>query len=150
MATYDIHFQLVPEAEQVSANGRVFTFGFASAKGVKGPQKLVNRWLKCLFTLKGTDLLDDAYGTGFPEIIGSNVDRQQDFVDAMTLFIDDCNGQIIAFDLAQFPPDDERLGSATLTSIVPRGVDGYDVYVTLKNVAGELLTVLIPTGDRRS
>lgn len=150
MATYDIHFQLIPNADQVSANGRVFTFGFTSAVGVKGPQKLINRWMKCLFTLKGTDLLDDTYGTGFPEIIGSNVNRQQDFVDAMTLFIDDCNAQLIAFDLAQFPPDNERLGSAVLTSVVPRGADGYDVYVTIKNVAGELLTAMIPTGSIRS
>ena len=150
MATYDIHFQIVPEAEQVASNGRLFTFGFTSAVGVKGPQKLINRWMKCLFTLKGTDLLDKAYGTGFHEIIGSNISRQQDFIDAMTLFIDDCNSQIIAFDLAQFPPDNERLGSAILTSVVPRGADGYDVYVAIKNVAGELLTALIPTGSTRS
>jgi hypothetical protein len=145
MATYDIHFQLVPQAEQVYANGRVYTFGYESAVGVKGPQKLINRWLKCLFTLKGSDLLNRAYGTGFPEIIGSNISRRQDFIDAMSLFIDDCNEQIRAFDLAQFPPDDERLASAVLTSVVPRGADGYDVYVTLKNVAGALLTVQVPT-----
>lgn len=146
MATYDIHFQTAPEEEQIYANGRVFTFGYASAIGVKGPQKLINRWLKCLFTLKGSDLLDKAYGTGFPEIIGSNISRRQDFVDAMSLFIDDCNEQIRNFDLAQFPPEDERLSSAVLTSVVSRGADGYDVYVTLKNVAGALLTVQVPTG----
>jgi len=150
MATYDMHFQLVPSEEQVSANGRVFTFGFTSAVGVKGPQKLINRWMKCLFTLKGTDLLDKAYGTGFPEIIGSNVSRLSDFTDAMTLFIDDCNSQIKAFDLAQFPPDDERLDTAIITSIVPRGADGYDTYVSIKNVAGTVLTALVPTGPTRS
>lgn len=150
MATYDVHFQLVPSEEQLSANGRVFTFGYASSVGVKGPQKLVNRWLKCLFTLKGSDLLDRGYGTGFPEIIGSNISRMQDFVDAMSLFVDDCNEQIQAFDLAQFPPDDERLASAVLSNVVPRGDDGYDVYVTLKNVAGTLLTVQVPTGTTRT
>lgn len=150
MATYDVHFQMVPGAEQVAANGRVFTFGYASAVGVKGPQKLVNRWMKCFFTLKGSDLLNKAYGTGFPEIIGSNISRRQDFVDAISLFIDDCNEQIRAFDLAQFPPEDERLASAVLTSVVPRGADGYDVYVTLKNVAGTLLTVQVPTGTTRT
>lgn len=149
MATYDVHFQLVPSEEQVAANGRVFTFGFTSAVGVKGPQKLINRWMKCLFTLKGSDLLNQAYGTGFPEIIGSNVSRRQDFIDAMTLFIDDCNDQIKNFDLAQFPPDDERLASAELASVVPRGADGYDVYVTIKNVAGTLLTAMVPTGAFR-
>jgi hypothetical protein len=150
MATYDIHFQIVPEEEQVTANGRVFTFGYASAVGVKGAQKLVNRWLKCFCTLKGTDLLDVTYGTGFPDILGSNVSRQQDFTDAMVLFVNDCNKQIIAFDLAQFPPDDERLASAVLTNVTPRGADGYDVYVTLKNIAGTLLTVQVPTGTTRT
>lgn len=144
--SYDVHFQQVPAAEQETSSGRVFTFGYASAVGVKGPQKLINRWLKCLFTLKGSDLLDKAYGTGFPELIGSNISRRQDFVDAMALFIDDCNEQIRAFDLTQFPPEEERLASATLTSVVERGADGYAVYVTLKNGAGTVLTVQVPTG----
>jgi hypothetical protein len=68
----------------------------------------------------------------------------------MTLFVNDCNDQVRAFDLAQFPPADERLASAVITSVVARGADGYDVYVTLKNVAGTLLTVLLPTGSTRT
>jgi hypothetical protein len=147
--TYDVHFQIVSKEEQVAANGKVYSFGYASAVGVKGPQKLANRWLKCFCTLKGSDLLSPEYGTEFPEIIGSNISRRQDFVDAMSLYIDDCNGQIQAFDLAQFPPDDERLASAVLTSVVPRGEDGYEVYITIKNIAGTLLTVQVPTGTTR-
>jgi hypothetical protein len=147
---FDVHFQIVPEEEQLYSGGKIFTFGFTSAIGVKGPQKLVNRWLKCLFTLKGTDLLDKTYGTGYAELIGSNVSRYQDFVDAVSLFISDCNDQITAFDQAQFPPDDERLDSANLTSVVPRGVDGYDVYVSLKNVAGTVLTLQVPSGTTRT
>lgn len=142
--TYDMHFQLVPAAEQESANGRVFTFGFASAVGVKGPQKLINRWLKCLLTLKGTDVLDSTYGTGFAALLGSNISDQQDFIDAATLFINDCTEQIIAFDQAQFPPTDERLASASISSVVARDGEGFDLYVTLKNVAGTVLTTLVP------
>lgn len=148
--TYDVHFQMVSTQEQLSANGKVFTFGYTSAVGVKGPQKLANRWLKCFCTLKGSDLLAPEYGTIFPEIIGSNISRRQDFTDAMTLYIEDCNQQIRTFDLAQFPPLDERLASAVLTSVIPRGVDGYDVYVTIKNMAGTLLTVQVPTGTTRT
>lgn len=150
MAKFDVHFQIVPEEEQQYAAGRVFSFGYTSALGVKGPQKLVNRWLKCLFTRKGTDVLSREYGTGFPELIGSNISRQQDFTDAVSVFIQDCNAQITAFDQAQFPPEDERLDSANLTSVVPRGADGYDVYVTIKNAAGTLLTVQVPTGTTRT
>lgn len=149
MATFDIHFQIVPEAEQEATPGKLFTFGFTSAIGVKGPQKLINRWLKCLFTLKGTDLRDAAYGTGYPELIGSNINSLRDFTDAVSLFVSDCNNQITAFDQAQFPPDDERLDSANLTSIVPRGGDGYDVFVTIKNTAGTPVTIEIPSGTVR-
>jgi len=149
MPTYDVHFQLVEESEQLGANGRVFTFGYTSAVGVKGPQKLINRWTKCFCTLKGTDLLNPKYGTSFPEIIGSNISRKQDFIDAMALFIDDCNQQMIDFDAAQFPPTNERFSSAVLTSVVPRGVDGWDAYVTIKNLAGELLTIKVPAGTTR-
>lgn len=145
MATYDIHIPLLSEAEQTDSGGKLFSFGFTSAIGVKGPQKLINRWLKCLLTLKGTDLLSDTYGTGFPELINSNIGRRQDFVDAAALFIADCNNQITAFDQAQFPPDDERLESAVIDSITPRGDSGYDIYVTIKNVAGALLTFAVPT-----
>jgi hypothetical protein len=150
MATYDIHFQLVPDNEQLYAGGRVFTFGFTSALGVKGPQKLVNRWIKCLFTPKGSDLLDSQYGTAFPDLIGSNVSAYQDFADGAALCINDCSNQITAFDQLQFPPDNERLDSANLTSIVARDGDGFDVYVTIKNVAGSLLTVQLPTGSTRT
>jgi len=144
MANYDVHFQMITEEAQLSAAGRVFSFWYANAVGVKGPQKLVNRWLKCFCTLRGTDLLDKSYGTGFPELLGSNISKRQDFIDAMSLFISDCNTQIRAFDLAQFPPDNERFDSAVLTSVVSRGADGYDTFITLKNVAGETLTVQLP------
>ena len=146
MATYDIHFQQVPADEQPYSGGKVFTFGFTSAVGVRGPQKLVNRWLKCLLTAKGTDPLRPAYGTGYANLIGSNISRYQDFVDAVALAINDCNGQIRAIDRTQFPPDDERLASATITSIVPRGSDGYDVYVSIKNIAGAVITAQVPSG----
>lgn len=149
MTTYDVHFQIVPDAAQVATNGKVYSFGYTSAVGVQGPQKLVNRWLKCFCTLKGTDISDPTYGTGFPALLGSNVSRQDDFTDAMALYVDDCNTQIRAFDSAQFPPATERLKDATLTNVIPYGADGYSAYVTIKNIAGTLLTVQVPTGTPR-
>ena len=144
--SYDIHFQVIPEEDQLTAGGRVFSFGFTSAIGVRGPQKLMNRWIKCLFTLRGSDLLSPEYGTGFPDLIGSNISQQRDFEDAVALFISDCSAQIAALDQAQSPPANERLDSAVLTAVVPRGAVGYDVYVTLKNVAGQLIPLILPTG----
>lgn len=150
MAKYDIHFQLLPEEEQLYGNGKIFSFGYTSAIGVKGPQKLVNRWIKCLLTLKGSDLLRPAYGTGFSNLWGSNISNQRDFSDAIILFVEDCNAQMRALDNRQGPPANERLASAVVTAIIPRNGDGFDVYVTLKNTAGELISLLLPTDTTRS
>ena len=147
--TYDIYYEVIPAEEQVGASGKVVSFGYASALGVKGPRKLANRWLKCFMTLKGSDPLDKTYGTGFPDLFGSNISRRADFTDAMVLFVDDCNQQLISMDNEQFPPDNERLASATITSLTSLGPDGYEVYVTIKNVAGELVTIQVPAGTRR-
>lgn len=142
MATYDIHFQLVPAEEQTG--GRYFTFGFESAVGVRGPQKLINRWLKCLLTPKGSDPSDKAYGTGFYGLLGSNITTQQDVVDALTLFIEDCNTQMRAMDRQRLAADDERLQSATLTRVVQIDESGYEAYVLIRNTANQSLTVQLP------
>lgn len=141
--TYDIHFQLIPPDEQ--GGGKLFTFGFVSAVGVRGPQKLINRWLKCLMTPKGTDPYDLNYGTGFPNLIGSNISAIQDAIDALALFVEDCNSQVFAMDRRAFPPDNERLLSATLAKTIALGEDGFAAYVNLRNVAGETLPVMLPT-----
>ena len=141
---FDIHFQLWSEGEG-AGNGKLFTFGFTSAVGVKGPQKLINRWVKCLFTTKGSDPLRPAEGTGFPGLIGSNFGNAQDVQDAATMFMDDCSSQIRLMDRFNGAADNERLASATIYSITPRGPDGFDIVVHIRNVAGEALTFLLPS-----
>jgi hypothetical protein len=137
---YDIHFQLVPTSEQ--AGGKLFTFGFKAAVGVRGPQKLINRWIKTFLTPKGSDPFDLTNGTGFSGLFSSNRLSRQDMIDALTLFIEDCNDQIRAGDRRNLVPDDERLQSATLSNLEELGEDGYVVYINLRNVAG--LTVAVP------
>lgn len=141
--SYDIHFQMVPTADQ-DGSGKVFTFGFVSAVGVRGPQKLFNRWVKCLLTTKGTDPLNKQYGTIFSSLIGSNITSDSDVMDATVIAIEDCNDQIHALDLTNFPPDNEKLQSASLYRIVPLNEDGYDIYIQIKNVAGQVLTMQLP------
>lgn len=144
---YDVHFQILPEAEQSSE--RVFGFGFVSAVGVRGPQKLINRWLKCLMTPQGSDPFDRTYGTGFPNLIGSNIQDVADALDATALFIQDCNEQIRAFDKANFTPADERLQSATILKIVELGADGFEIWVGITNAAGQQTPVVLPSTSTR-
>lgn len=142
-AQFDIHFQLVTPEQQTG--GKLFTFGFKSAVGVRGPQKLINRWLKCLLTPKGSDLSDKNYGTGFYGFMGSNITSHQDVVDALTLFIEDCNTQIRAMDRKRTAPEDERLLSATLIQATPAADDAYEVYVLIRNAAGQAVPVQLPS-----
>jgi hypothetical protein len=144
MATYDIYFQLVPASEQ-SGVSKFFTFGFKSAIGVKGPQKLINRWLKCLMTPQGSDPFNASVGTGFSDLIGSNIYGFQDVLDAVVLFIQDCNDQIFTWDRLYLPPEDEMLLSASLVKLEPRGSDGFDAWVQIRNVAGIVVTLTLPS-----
>ena len=144
MPTYDIHFELDTLEAQQSGNGKVYTFKYSRAVGVKGLQKLVNRWVKCFLTTKGTDPLSPNYGTEFPSLIGSNVSRRQDFIDVAALAVNDCNAQMIAYDNYNLPPLDERLQTATLTNVVERGSDGYDVYISIKSSANSATSIMVP------
>lgn len=143
--TYDLHYALLSEADQRASNGKMFTFGFTSAVAVRGPQKLVNRWLKCFLTPKFSDPIDKTYGTTFADLLGGNP-TQEDFVDTTTLAVDDCNTQMFALDRATTLSDDERLGAAHVASISPLGADGYTVYISITSVAGLSALISVPTG----
>lgn len=145
-STYDIHFQILPEEEQIS--DRVFGFGFVSAVGVRGPQKLINRWLKCLMTPQGSDPFSPTYGTGFANLIGSNISSIQDVLDAVSVFIQACSDQIRAFDRLTFTPADERLQNAAILQVVTRP-DGFDIWVGITNAAGLQTPVVLPSTSTR-
>jgi hypothetical protein len=140
---YDIHFQLISDSAQVS--GKLFSFGFKSAVGVRGPQKLINRWIKTLITPKGSDPFDRNVGTGFYGLLGSNITSRQDVIDAVSLFIEDCNNQIRASDRRNQSSDSERLQTATLASLIENDEDGFEIYVNIRNAAGITVTIPLPT-----
>lgn len=149
MATpYDIHYQILPIEQQTSE--RVFGFGFVSAVGVRGPQKLINRWLKCFMTPQGSDPFSPAYGTSFPDLIGSNIQSTSDVIDVVSLAIQDCNEQIRAFETTNLTPTEERLGSATILQILEDGDDGFQIWIGITNAAGLQTPVLLPSTSTRS
>ena len=143
--SFDIHFQPIPVDLQ-RGGGTLFTFGFKSAVGVQGPQKLINRWVKCFLTPAGSDPYDPAIGTGFANLIDSNMSNFQDVRDAVALFIDDCNAQIFAWDRQYLPPSNEQLLNATLTQITPTATgDGFDAWVKIQNAANDTAVIQLPT-----
>ncbi|MAG64687.1 MAG: hypothetical protein CMK74_02265 [Pseudomonadales bacterium] len=142
MPKYDHHFQgKTPSTVQ---NFKFFTSGFKRTVGVRGLQKLINQWLKLFMTTKGSDPLHLQRGTSFPDLIGSNIVTLSDVQDVVLLAIQDCNAQLSAIQQKNPPDTDEQLGSATLIKFQAVGADGFDAWVTIKNIKQEEATLSLP------
>lgn len=145
MPRFDIHFQALTEQEQIDTF-KFVSFGYNPAIAVKGFQMLINHWLKCFLTPRGSDPSDLLYGTDFTKLIGSNVSLS-DGRDVTAVAIDQCNEQIFAFQANDLTlTATERLASAELTNYVEdASAPGFHAYVELKNQANERLVLNIPT-----
>ena len=141
---FDIHFQALSESEQVDSY-KFISFGFSPAVAVKGFQMVINMWMKCFLTPKGTDPTDVEYGTEFARMIGSNLPLA-DARDVGAIAVDDCNEQITLFQRN----DDtltrsERLASAEITDFIEDpDAPGFSMYVEIKNQANERLVLSLP------
>lgn len=143
MGEFDIHFQPVPAEE--ATGFKCFEFGFQSALKVKGPQSLVNRWVKTLMTPLGSDPIEPTAGTTFGNLIGFNITSvSADMRDLMVMAIEDASDQVREQDLQGFFPDNERLQSAELMDFIEVPA-GFEVWVLIKNVAGDALPVPLVT-----
>jgi len=143
MAGYDIHFQPVPSG---SVKGfKCFEFGFEAALKVKGPQALINRWVKTLMTPRGSDPLYPSEGTAFGNLVGANItDIDTDVQDMVYLSVEDANEQVRRQDIDGLYPDNERLLSAEIIDY-QANADGIEVYVRIKNMAEEAVTFRLVT-----
>jgi len=143
MATYDIHFQPVLAAQAKSL--KTVTFGFKAALKVRGPQALINRWLKTILTPRGSDPLSPTRGTSLPSLLGQNIDGVSiDIRDVVNAAVEDANDQVKDQDVEGLYPEDESLATATVTRYV-EDENGFDVWVTIKNQAGQALPVKLAT-----
>jgi hypothetical protein len=142
---FDMHIQTLPEAEQ-KATFKFMSWGFESTLGVKGFQMLINIWLKCFLTPRGSDPISLTYGTDFTKMIGSNL-RAQDARDVVILSIESCNTQINTFQKTDTSlTATERLGSAVLTNfVIDNTAPGFTATVEIKNQAGERLVFNLPS-----
>ena len=144
---YDIHYQPVPADETYGF--KCFEFGFAAALKVNGPQALVNRWVKTLMTPLGSDPLRTKYGTPFGNLVGNNIAGvTTDIRDLIVMSVEDANDQVKEQDLLGYFASNERLQSAELMDFV-ESADGIEVWVLIKNVAGDSLPVPLVTLSTR-
>jgi hypothetical protein len=142
MSRADLHFDLLPVS--CMRQGKLVSFTYAKLRPAYGAQKLVNRWLKCLLTRKGSDLTAPTYGTHFSDLVGGNVTTPDDIIDVVTLAINDCNDQIFSMDRRRMAPEAERLHSATLEEVVAVSRTEFRIRVILKNAARDRTTLDLP------
>ncbi len=143
MATYDIHIQPVP-ADEVRGF-KCFEFGFEAALKVRGPQALVNRWVRVLMTPLGSDPLYPANGTAFGRLMGANVSSvTTDVQDLVSMSVEDASAQVRQQDIEGLYADNERLLSAEIIDFIP-AQDGFEVWVRIKNMAEESIVFRLVT-----
>ena len=141
---FDIHIQTLLEADQ-RQTFKFMTFGFNPTIGVKGFQMLVNMWLKCFLTPRGSDPTDLNYGTEFSDLIGSNV-ALEDARDVVLLAVNDCNEQLVSFQSEDLTyTRSELLDSAEIIGFQEDASQpGFSVSIEIKNQAQERLEVNLP------
>lgn len=144
--TFDTYIELLPADKQGVQQG-TYTFGFDKTIGVKGFQKLINRWAKAFLTLEGSDLSNRDYGTSFPALIGSNISDRGEIQEVVRASVAKANATLFAFQ-SQNPPENDReaLSDAELVSLIfdADGL-GFEASVLITNQAGEALQLLIPS-----
>lgn len=144
MPKFDIHFQALLEAEQRDTF-KFVGFTYNPALGVKGFQMLINHWVKCMLTSRGSDPTNLSYGTNFVKLVGSNLSIA-DARDVTAVSIDQCNEQIQSNQKDDSTlTETERLASAEITNFVENPTaPGFQVYVEIKNQANERLVLNLP------
>jgi len=141
--SFDIHIESLGD----EAKGhRFLTFGnYPRHVGIKGIQKLVNRFIMCLFTPVGTNLSDRDYGTDLAAALTGNTEHDA-LKDLVQLAISDTEDKLKEYDVEYGPPDNERLSVVTLQDLsVDRSTRTIELRVRLRNVAGTTVLLLVPT-----
>jgi len=142
---YDIHIEGVP-TDQIH-NEKFLWFGRFEGRdmlAVKGIQKMVDRFLKCIMTPAGTDISDLDYGTQLTGLFLGNLDSAS-LRQMVTLSVNQAEEQIRKYDVINGALEDERLVGATIESLTMDAANnGFDLTVLLQNSAGTTVRVLLP------
>lgn len=118
--------------------------GLSSTKA-SGIVKLVNRFLKLLYTLKGTNYLDKEEGTLFTNLFSLNVQDSDVAQTKVQDAIDDATAQIIAIQSRQGVPNAERLRAAVMTNFQVTSTREVQIAITLEVLTGNQTTVQLPS-----
>jgi len=141
--SFDIHIEGVPRNQLNGIQG--LTFGsYSRSLGVRGVQKMVDRFVKCMLTAVGSDLSDPDYGTPLAGAFLGNIDPGT--LRTLTLqSVVAAEAKIKEYDSEYALNDEERLASVRVDDVnIDEVESGVTVTLTLKNVAGVAVRVLVP------
>lgn len=140
---FDIHIEGMPLG--VATSVRSITFGaYPRSLGVRGPQKMVDRFLKCLMTPIGSDLSDPEYGTPLAAaLLRSTVPEALQSLAVRSVAA--AEEKIREYDSTYGLPERERLRSVRIDQIhIDSEGQGVVLELTLENTAGEVVKTLLP------
>lgn len=112
-----------------------------------GLQRTATQWMKCLLTLRGTDVTDPGYGTGLAALINGPAPAGQLLLDICAQAVSEATQQIVAIQSRRQDQltVDERLSSARILSLVrDSGGAGFGLSVQLTSVSGATIPSLVP------
>ena len=135
--TKDIAINFYSDEEGVKA----FSFGGPTPQPVEGLTKLLNHWLKALFTAVGSDPIDKEAGSNFSQLIGSNIGLVDELFEVVTISLDQASETVLRNQRQQDLPESEQFGGVTLQELSEDGADGLLVEVILENVLGQALLI---------
>lgn len=141
--SYDIHIESLPSGK--SQGYKFLTFGaYPQHLGVKGIQKMVDRFIKCFFTPKGSDISDSEYGTQLADLFLGSVDPTE-LRELAVMAVRETEDKIQEYDSRKYSPADERLAFAEIEEIVVDQVTpGVEIRIILTNTAGTRALVRFP------
>jgi len=131
IVTYDIHVAPVK-----SSGFKCFSFAYQSALKVRGPQALVNRWIRTLLTPLGSDLLNPKAGTPLGHLIGTHMNINTDILDTLYMSVADTNTQVQTQDIEGSYADDECLAAAVVERTIS-SADGLEVWIRIDTMSGD-------------
>ena len=122
-----------------------FSFGFDTPRGVEGITKLLNAFLKDLFTVRGSDIYDLDAGTVLATMIGGNVDTLDEAQDLLSIAVDQAEQNLKRYQSTTDQTDDERIGNVALLEVAElEGGDGVRATIKIQNEAGRSLIAELP------
>jgi hypothetical protein len=122
-----------------------FSFGFDTPRAVEGITKLLNIFLKDLFTVRGSDIYDLDAGTVLATLIGGNIDTLEEAQDFISIAIDQTVENLKRYQSNVVSTDEERIGTATLLEVEAlEGGDGVRATIKIQNEAGRSLIAELP------